>query len=127
MFYVWELCEPPSERGRMRISEARFAVHSFAANASVNSPLRCLGLDGQRARLWKPLSVRRNVLHTIARRACTITTLHLITFVENILLSRARYGVFANVGRLARTTVWEFAPRTLSGCLDTFTQGTVRN
>jgi hypothetical protein len=120
MFHIQTICADRAEFAATRVSDAYSAVHSFVANASVNSPLYCWVLDAERGRLRKSLCARHNGLLIIAWNACAITTPRSITFVENILLSRVRYGVFANVGRLARTPVREFAPRMLSGCLDAF-------
>jgi hypothetical protein len=73
MFHIPFLCERRAKRAMTRVSDARFGVHFFAANAIINSPLHCWVLDGERARLWKSLSARSNGPHTIARRACAIT------------------------------------------------------
>jgi hypothetical protein len=120
MFHIPTLCERRAKRGMTRVSDTRFAVHFFAGNSIVNSPLCCWVLNGECERLWKPLCARLNTLFTVARRACTITGSNLIQFTENIFLSRARYGVEANVGRLSRAVLWEFVPFTLSRQLDAF-------
>jgi len=119
MFHIPTLCERRAERGMTRVSAACFGVHCFVGNASVNSLLYCWPLDAECERLWKSLCARRNALFTVARRACAITGSHLFQFVENILLSRASYGVEANVVRLPKGSVWEFVPRTLNRRLDT--------
>lgn len=41
MFHIPVLRECSGDRAMTRISDARFAVHFFAPNASVNSPLHC--------------------------------------------------------------------------------------
>ncbi len=120
MFHIPFLCERRAGRAMAQVSAACFDVHFFARNAIVNSALHCWALDGECKRLWKSLCARLNVLFTVARRACAITGSHLIQFVENILLSPARYGVEANTGRLPRTVEWEFVPFSLSRRLDAF-------
>jgi hypothetical protein len=120
MFHIPFLCERRAKRGMTRISAACFGVHFFAGNSIVNSPLHCQVLNGECKRLWKSLSARRNCLFTVALRACAVTGSRLIQFVENILLSRRRYGVVAQVARLPRRSVWEFAPLELSRWLDAF-------
>jgi hypothetical protein len=120
MFHITVLCERRAKRGMTRVSAARFGVHFFAGNSIVNSPLHCRVLNGERKRLWKSLSARRNCLFTVARRACAITGSHLFPFVENILLPRRRYGVVAQVDRLPRRPVWEFTPFPLIRRLDAF-------
>ena len=95
------LCGERADDGIARVSVARFAVHCFGQNASVNSPLRCSILDGERVRLWASLSARRNPPFTVARRACAITTAHLNNVRQNVFSFssqppaslRARYGV----------------------------------
>jgi hypothetical protein len=67
------LCERRAERGMARLSAACFAVHFFAENAIVNSPLHCWALDAERERLCNSLCARVNTLLTNARRACAIT------------------------------------------------------
>ncbi len=124
MFHITVLCERRAEPAMARVSAARFGVHCFAENAVVNSPLHRWVLDGECERLWKSLCALRNTLFTVARRACAITASRLIQFVENILLSRGSYGVEADVGRLPRGSVWEFAPRTLSRRPDAFCSST---
>jgi len=84
MFQNPKLCAERNEHGMAGVSAARFAVHCFAANASLNSPLHCSVLDGARARLWTSLAARRSVPRTIARRACAITTAHLTKVRENV-------------------------------------------
>lgn len=124
MFHIPTLCAEHAECAVTRVSEARFGVHFFVGNASVNSPLYCWALDGECAWLWKSLYARRNLPFTVAQNACAITGSHFLRLVEDILPSRVSYGVETRIGRLARTPVWEFAPRILSRCLDAlcFTQ-----
>jgi hypothetical protein len=119
-FHNTVLCERRTKRGTAQVSDTCFGVHFFAENSIVNSPLHRWVLNGECKRLWKSLSARVKFSFTVARRACAITKSHLIQFVENILLSRTRYGVNAHGIRLPRRSVWEFVPPTLSGRLDAF-------
>lgn len=73
MFHIPVICAQRAERGRTRVSDTRFAVHFFAANAIINSALHCWALDAKRERLWKSLSARLNVLFSFARRSCALT------------------------------------------------------
>ena len=86
MFHITVLCERRTNRGMAQVSGACFGVHFFVQNSIVNSPLHCWALDGERKRLWKSLSARRNCLFTVALRACAVTGSRLIQFVENVLL-----------------------------------------
>jgi hypothetical protein len=120
MFHITVLCERLAERAMTRVPEPRFGAHFVAGKSIVNSPLHCWTLDGERERLWKSLSAPLSTLFTVARRACAITGSQLIRFVENILLSRARYGVDVPFSGLSGPPVWEFVPFTLSRRLDAF-------
>jgi hypothetical protein len=101
MFHISALCDRDVAHAVARVSDARFAVHFFAANASVNSLLYCWALNSERPRLWKSLCARRNVSPTIAHHACANTREDLNQFRENVLLppdgmrarTQARYGV----------------------------------
>lgn len=66
------LCAWRGSRPAAGVFAPWFGVHCFAANASVNSPLRCWALDGECERLWKSLWTRTNGSSTNAIGACAI-------------------------------------------------------
>jgi hypothetical protein len=84
MFHIPTLCESCSNRGMTQVSDARFSVHFFAGNISVNSLLHRSVSGGERKRLSAAPSSRRNVPLTAAHRACAITAAHLNKVGENV-------------------------------------------